>query len=178
VHKITLKLCYFDSEYNGLAFQPEPTPFPTVEGILFGVLAQTWLVDPKAEFEGCRWERCERMDRGVSGAAGQVWVRTGTKNSPSMLMGPTVLLAWTMSCPQTRTWLATLHYMLPDDVLGDDSQPLSLTRTEALRVTVTLPLRDQPYAHLVSRRARLFRVQVPALQVLFHYKRIGHHSHA
>jgi hypothetical protein len=39
VRKVALKFCYSGSEYNGLAFQPEPTPFPTVEGVLFGVLA-------------------------------------------------------------------------------------------------------------------------------------------
>jgi tRNA pseudouridine38/39 synthase len=48
VRKVALKFCYSGSEYNGLAFQAEPTPFLTVEGVLFGVLAQTWLVDPKA----------------------------------------------------------------------------------------------------------------------------------
>jgi hypothetical protein len=31
---------------------------------------------------------------------------------------------------------------LPDDMLGDNSPPLSLARTEALRVSVTLPLCD------------------------------------
>ncbi|KAF8591759.1 tRNA pseudouridine synthase [Ramaria rubella] len=76
--KIALKLCYVGSEYNGLAFQKDYTPLPTVEGVLFDALARTRLIDAEKGFEGCQWERCGRTDRGVS-AAGQVislWVRS------------------------------------------------------------------------------------------------------
>lgn len=76
--KIALKFCYSGWEYSGLAFQAAPTPLPTVENVLFDVLAQTRLVDPDAGFEGCGWEKCGRTDRGVS-AAGQVvslWIRS------------------------------------------------------------------------------------------------------
>lgn len=76
--KIALKFCYFGQEYNGMAFQKDKTPLPTVEGVLFNALAQTRLIDPAKGFEGCGWERCGRTDRGVS-AAGQVislWVRS------------------------------------------------------------------------------------------------------
>src|SRR5271170_7567418 len=31
--KIALKFCYHGWEYNGLAFQTEPTPLPTIEGV-------------------------------------------------------------------------------------------------------------------------------------------------
>ncbi|KAF9546736.1 pseudouridine synthase [Agrocybe pediades] len=76
--KIALKFCYSGWEYCGLAYQLGPTPLPTVENVLFDVLAQTRLVDKEAGFEGCGWEKCGRTDRGVS-AAGQVvslWVRS------------------------------------------------------------------------------------------------------
>ena len=76
--KIALKFCYAGSKYNGLAFQKDYTPLPTVEGVLFDALARTRLIDPEKGFEGCQWERCGRTDRGVS-AAGQVislWVRS------------------------------------------------------------------------------------------------------
>ena len=76
--KIALRFCYAGSEYNGLAFQKDYTPLPTVEGVLFDALARTRLIDPEKGFEGCQWERCGRTDRGVS-AAGQVislWVRS------------------------------------------------------------------------------------------------------
>ncbi|KIM41956.1 hypothetical protein M413DRAFT_27494 [Hebeloma cylindrosporum] len=76
--KIALKFCYSGWEYGGLAFQLGPTPLPTVENVLFDVLAKTRLVDPDGGFDGCGWEKCGRTDRGVS-AAGQVvslWVRS------------------------------------------------------------------------------------------------------
>jgi tRNA pseudouridine38/39 synthase len=69
--KIALKFCYAGAHYNGLAFQTDYTPLPTVEGVLFEALAETRLIDPLAGFEGCEWSRCGRTDRGVS-AAGQV----------------------------------------------------------------------------------------------------------
>ncbi|KAJ7079771.1 pseudouridine synthase [Mycena belliarum] len=76
--KIALKFCYSGWAYNGLAIQQDPTPLPTVEGVLFEALAKARLIDPDAGLEGCGWERCGRTDRGVS-AGGQVislWVRS------------------------------------------------------------------------------------------------------
>ncbi|KAL4071685.1 pseudouridine synthase [Scleroderma yunnanense] len=76
--KIAVKFCYSGWEYNGLAFQDDPTPLPTVEEVLFRAFAKARLVDPHAGLDGCGWERCGRTDVGVS-AAGQVvslWVRS------------------------------------------------------------------------------------------------------
>ncbi|CAK5271451.1 unnamed protein product [Mycena citricolor] len=79
--KIALRFCYAGWAYNGLAVQAQPTPLPTVEGVLFAALAKARLVDPDAGMDGCGWERCGRTDRGVS-AAGQVvslWVRSALR---------------------------------------------------------------------------------------------------
>ena len=76
--KIAVKFCYSGWEYNGLAFQDDPTPLPTVEEVLFRAFAKARLVDTQAGLDGCGWERCGRTDVGVS-AAGQVvslWVRS------------------------------------------------------------------------------------------------------
>ncbi|KIN96635.1 hypothetical protein M404DRAFT_1006657 [Pisolithus tinctorius Marx 270] len=76
--KIAIKFCYSGWEYNGLAFQNDPTPLPTVEEVLFRAFAKARLVDADAGLDGCGWERCGRTDVGVS-AAGQVvslWVRS------------------------------------------------------------------------------------------------------
>lgn len=76
--KIALKFCYTGIEYNGLAFQNDKTPLPTVEGTLYDAMASCKLIDGAAGPEGCGWERCGRTDRGVS-SAGQVvslWVRS------------------------------------------------------------------------------------------------------
>ena len=80
--KIALKFCYQGWEYNGLAFQSDKTPLPTVEGTLYNALASCKLIDGAAGPEGCGWERCGRTDRGVS-SAGQVvslWVRSNIKH--------------------------------------------------------------------------------------------------
>ncbi|KAG8871170.1 hypothetical protein FRB97_008928, partial [Tulasnella sp. 331] len=76
--KIALKFCYSGWEYNGLAFQTEPTPLPMVEAVILNALEECRLIDPAGGFDGCGWSRCGRTDRGVS-AAGQVaalWVRS------------------------------------------------------------------------------------------------------
>ena len=88
--KIALKFCYSGWEYNGLAYQPQPTPLPTVEEVLFDALVKAKLLDPGSGFEGCGWEKCGRTDRGVS-AAGQVvslWVRSALSDlhSPSSIV--------------------------------------------------------------------------------------------
>ena len=76
--KIALRFTYAGWEYGGLAYQADPTPLPTVEGVLFDALVQTKLIDRTKGFEGCEWERCGRTDRGVSGAGNVVslWVRS------------------------------------------------------------------------------------------------------
>ncbi|KIM41961.1 hypothetical protein M413DRAFT_33262, partial [Hebeloma cylindrosporum] len=98
--KIALKFCYSGWEYGGLAFQLGPTPLPTVENVLFDVLAKTRLVDPDGGFDGCGWEKCGRTDRGVS-AAGQVvslWPNTNSKHK------------------QELDYLVMLNRLLPDTI--------------------------------------------------------------
>ncbi|KAJ7280206.1 pseudouridine synthase [Mycena rebaudengoi] len=82
--KIALKFCYSGWDYHGLVVQADPTPLPTVEGVLFKALARARLIDPDAGLEGCGWERCGRTDCGVS-AGGQVislWVRSALDAAP------------------------------------------------------------------------------------------------
>lgn len=79
--KIALKFFYDGSHYSGLAAQADPTPFPTVEEVLWGALTFTKLVDPQGGFKATGWEKCGRTDAGVS-SAGQVvsfWIRSALK---------------------------------------------------------------------------------------------------
>ncbi|KAJ7512660.1 pseudouridine synthase [Mycena galericulata] len=90
--KIALKFCYSGWAYNGLAIQADPTPLPTVEGVLFEALTKARLIDPDAGLEGCGWERCGRTDRGVS-AGGQVislWVRSALDNASLNAPNPSI----------------------------------------------------------------------------------------
>ncbi|KAJ7058073.1 pseudouridine synthase [Mycena amicta] len=115
--KIALKFCYSGWEYNGLAIQADPTPLPTVEGVLFDALAKARLIDGDAGMDGCEWERCGRTDRGVS-AAGQVvslWPEA-EHNFPSILnrLLPSTIrvLAWSPVDPSfsSRFACTSRHY--------------------------------------------------------------------
>ncbi|KAJ6490655.1 pseudouridine synthase [Mycena vitilis] len=118
--KIALKFCYSGWAYNGLAIQTDPTPLPTVEGLLFDALAKARLIDPDAGLEGCGWERCGRTDRGVS-AGGQVislW-KPLSKSEHSYalilnrLLPPTIrILAWSPVAPEFSSRFAckSRHY--------------------------------------------------------------------
>lgn len=97
VRKIAVKFCYSGWEYNGLAYQIDRTPLPTVEEVLFRAFAKARLVDAEAGLDGCGWEKCGRTDVGVS-AAGQVislWVRSalpvnGAKSAVPVELEPDV----------------------------------------------------------------------------------------
>lgn len=65
---VAFKFAYCGWNYNGLAYQLEPTPLPTVEGKVFEALLRAHLItDPSS----CSFSRCGRTDKGVS-AMGQV----------------------------------------------------------------------------------------------------------
>ncbi|KAJ7260933.1 pseudouridine synthase [Mycena haematopus] len=111
--KIALKFCYSGWAYNGLAIQADPTPLPTVEGVIFDALAKARLIDPDAGLEGCGWERCGRTDRGVS-AGGQV---ISLWHSYTLILNrilpPTIrILAWSPVAPEfsSRFNCKSRHY--------------------------------------------------------------------
>lgn len=62
---IALRFAYAGWNYNGLAFQSEPTPLPTVEQEILEALTMAKLItepDPNS----CNFSRCGRTDKGVS----------------------------------------------------------------------------------------------------------------
>ncbi|KAI5964293.1 DEG1 [Candida pseudojiufengensis] len=61
---VALKFAYLGWNYNGLAFQYEPTPLPTIEETLLRCLSKIKLIkEPILETE---FSRCGRTDKGVS----------------------------------------------------------------------------------------------------------------
>ncbi|EPY51420.1 tRNA-pseudouridine synthase [Schizosaccharomyces cryophilus OY26] len=65
---LAFRFAYCGWDYNGLAYQTEPTPLPTVEGKIFEALLKAHLIESPAT---CNFSRCGRTDKGVS-AMGQV----------------------------------------------------------------------------------------------------------
>lgn len=91
--KVALKFCYNGSHYNGLVFQEDDTPLPTVEEILYDALSSCRLIDGAAGPKLCEWERCGRTDRGVS-SAGQIvslLVRSNIGQSNLAEAGPSTI---------------------------------------------------------------------------------------
>lgn len=62
---IALKFGYLGWNYNGLAFQYEPTPLPTVEETILQAMAKAKLIS-SADPDSCKFSRCGRTDKGVS----------------------------------------------------------------------------------------------------------------
>lgn len=62
---IALKFAYLGWNYNGLAIQKEPTPLPTVEGLIIEALVKCKLV-PSTNPQEYKFSRCGRTDKGVS----------------------------------------------------------------------------------------------------------------
>lgn len=62
---IALKFAYLGWNYNGLNFQYEPTPLPTVEELILQALEKAKLIK-KADPASCNFSRCGRTDKGVS----------------------------------------------------------------------------------------------------------------
>ncbi|RCK65797.1 tRNA pseudouridine(38/39) synthase [Candida viswanathii] len=61
---VAFRFAYLGWNYNGLAFQLEPTPLPTVEEMFLKVLAKVKLI--KEPIEDVEFSRCGRTDKGVS----------------------------------------------------------------------------------------------------------------
>lgn len=62
---VALKFAYLGWNYNGLSFQYEATPLPTVEQQLLEALTMAKLI-PEPEPNSCNFSRCGRTDKGVS----------------------------------------------------------------------------------------------------------------
>lgn len=62
---VAFRFAYMGWNYNGLNFQYEPTPLPTVEDEILQAMAKAKLV-PEADPASCNFSRCGRTDKGVS----------------------------------------------------------------------------------------------------------------
>ncbi|QLQ79252.1 hypothetical protein HG537_0B05990 [Torulaspora globosa] len=105
---IALKFAYLGWNYNGLAAQKEPTPQPTIEGVIIEALNKCKLV-PSTEPQTFQFSRCGRTDKGVS-AMNQVislYVRSNLK--PEEQSDP-------QNDPREIPYVNILNQLLPDDI--------------------------------------------------------------
>lgn len=62
---VAIKFAYLGWNYNGLAYQQEPTPLPTVEEMILQAMHKSKLI-PTPDPDNCKFSRCGRTDKGVS----------------------------------------------------------------------------------------------------------------
>lgn len=62
---IALKFSYLGWNYNGLSYQYDPTPLPTVEEVILDAMVKAKLI-PSSDPTSCNFSRCGRTDKGVS----------------------------------------------------------------------------------------------------------------
>lgn len=62
---VAFRFAYMGWNYNGLNYQQEPTPLPTVEEEILQAMAKAKMI-PSADPLSCNFSRCGRTDKGVS----------------------------------------------------------------------------------------------------------------
>lgn len=105
---IALKFAYMGWNFNGLSFQYEPTPLPTVEEVILKALEKAKLVtgsDPTL----CNLSRCGRTDKGVS-ALSQV-ISLNVRSNLSDLEQ-----ANRLNDDRELPYIAILNALLPPDI--------------------------------------------------------------
>lgn len=105
---IALKFSYLGWNYNGLAIQKDPTPLPTVEGVLVDALTKCKFI-PDDDLSKVKFSRCGRTDRGVSAL-----------NQVVSLQVRSNLTAEEQKNPENDSkeidYINVLNHLLPDDV--------------------------------------------------------------
>lgn len=105
---VAIKFAYLGWNYNGLSYQFEPTPLPTVEEEILKALTKAKLIK-EAEPGCCDFSRCGRTDKGVS-AMNQVIslkVRSTLRPEEQQLVE---------NDNKEIPYLAILNSMLPSDI--------------------------------------------------------------
>lgn len=62
---IALRFAYMGWNFNGLSFQYDPTPLPTVEEVILDAMVKAKLIE-SSDPSSCGFSRCGRTDKGVS----------------------------------------------------------------------------------------------------------------
>ncbi|KAL8738765.1 MAG: hypothetical protein Q9190_007955 [Brigantiaea leucoxantha] len=92
---IALKFAYVGQGYNGLEYHNNnPTPLPTVEEELWKALMKARLIFPTSDpsgsdrevnWEGCKYSKCGRTDKGVSAFGQVIGLRVRSNRRPEMI---------------------------------------------------------------------------------------------
>ncbi|KAJ1976586.1 pseudouridine synthase deg1 [Dimargaris xerosporica] len=159
--RIALKVAYLGWDYYGVAAQGDQATVPTVEAKLFEALQQCRLIKDSRQ---CRFSRCGRTDRGVSGL-GQVMALDVRSAIPA---------------DQIEAVVGGIHPLTSDDTLmerarshrqtTDGDEPLSRSAPQHLQkhwqAATALGLTDLPTPNAPSPRTALGQQELPYLRML------------
>lgn len=99
--RIALKVAYLGWNYSGFAAQGDETLNPTVEGQLFKALTSCKLIK---QVEDCKFTRCGRTDKGVSGLGQVIALNVRSANTKND------------TTENPLPYVEILNRLLPDDV--------------------------------------------------------------
>lgn len=105
---IALKFAYLGWNYNGLAVQKEPTPQPTIEGVIIEALNKCRLV-PSTDPHTFHFSRCGRTDKGVSAMNQVISLYVRSNLNPEEQLDP-------QNDPREIPYVNILNQLLPDDI--------------------------------------------------------------
>ncbi|EDO17507.1 hypothetical protein Kpol_1058p44 [Vanderwaltozyma polyspora DSM 70294] len=105
---IALKFAYLGWNYNGLAIQKEPTPLPTVEGVILEAMNKCRLV-PSMNPQDYKFSRCGRTDKGVSAMSQVISLKVRSNLTPEEQ-------ANSDNDSKEIQYVDILNQLLPDDI--------------------------------------------------------------
>lgn len=105
---IALKFAYLGWSYNGLAVQKEPTPLPTIEGVIIEALNKCKLV-PSTDPHEFHFSRCGRTDKGVSAMNQVISLYVRSNLNPEDQLDP-------QNDTKEVPYISILNQLLPDDI--------------------------------------------------------------
>lgn len=105
---IALRFAYMGWNYNGLAYQYEPTPLPTVEEEILAAMEKAKLVSA-ADPGVCDFSRCGRTDKGVSALNQVISLRVRSTVEPEKQSDASF-------DAQEIPYLTILNALLPPDI--------------------------------------------------------------
>ncbi|CAJ0757342.1 13474_t:CDS:2, partial [Entrophospora sp. SA101] len=107
--RIAFKLAYFGWNYYGFETQNDESRLPTIEGRLFQAMINSKLISDPSD---CRFSKCGRTDKGVSGKLGTITTTSTTKGTVNIEKMNKKIKKENQELP----YLQILNRLLPNDI--------------------------------------------------------------
>ncbi|CAI1970494.1 hypothetical protein SEUBUCD646_0F00610 [Saccharomyces eubayanus] len=105
---VALRFAYLGWNYNGLAFQKEYTPLPTIEGAILDAMNKCRLI-PSMVLQDFQFSRCGRTDKGVSAMNQVISLKVRSNLTDDEQLDPA-------NDNKEIPYVQILNQLLPDDI--------------------------------------------------------------